>query len=149
MVSIYGWARQEAGDEANRFERTDQIVQALLLELAQWPAGPTLVMGDLNASATKLPSLKDALDCDRLIDLGARAQAWGGGNEQPTAQAHNARKPSRIDYILASPHVLSLCTTWHMHGFGMVDVHAPISIDLSVSTRCPVQAVEAFRSRGH
>ena len=135
IASIYGWASDERSDYHTRLERSSALVQATLDEVAQWPPCPVLLMGDFNFEFQQFPLLQQMVASDRWYDLGAKAQAWGGQNNVPTSLAHNSCKSTRIDMIFANPAALSLVRAWKNHPHGLVDVHAPISVSLSVS--CP------------
>ena len=59
-------------------------------------------MGDYNATAKNIPSVKYRMEELAWIDLGAVAHRWGGQDEEHTCQAHGDAKSSRRDYILAN-----------------------------------------------
>eukprot|EP00969_Alexandrium_andersonii_P093926 4149316-Alexandrium_andersonii.AAC.1 len=65
---------------------------------------PTLILGDLNALPEKVPCLQQLLQEGSWHDVGAKASVWDPAavDEAPTAKAHNAREPTRIDYCFVN-----------------------------------------------
>eukprot|EP00969_Alexandrium_andersonii_P325859 14397958-Alexandrium_andersonii.AAC.1 len=66
-------------------------------ELASWPQLPTIIAGDFNAEPQSVPSMNLAIQSGQWVDAGANAHIWGCPKDSPTAWAHNAKSPSRID----------------------------------------------------
>jgi hypothetical protein len=45
-------------------------------EMAEFPRGPTCLMGDINADPEDITSLQLMLDDEEWTDLGAKADRW-------------------------------------------------------------------------
>eukprot|EP00969_Alexandrium_andersonii_P245021 10827552-Alexandrium_andersonii.AAC.1 len=67
---------------------------------------PVVIAADVSACPTQLPVLSNALAEGLLVDVGARASAWGGIDGQCTARAHGSKQPSRIDCFFVSAQAL-------------------------------------------
>eukprot|EP00969_Alexandrium_andersonii_P051756 2272943-Alexandrium_andersonii.AAC.1 len=135
VMSLYGWASDTG--EMSRHQRTSELVGAAIAELLEWPNMPTIVAADLNARIEQLPSLQAQILAGNWHDLGAIASSWGAEDASPTAWAHNAKSPSRIDYLFADSRALGLAVGWEHGGFGRFDVHAPLSVKLTGGAPCP------------
>ena len=135
-ISAYGWASKSS--EHSKFARTDALLAAIDGELAHWPDMPVIIRADLNARVEHLPTLARRVQAAQWHDLGSKAEAWGSPPSQPTCWAHNAKSPTRADYLIVNNHALSLVQGFEYHGWGYFDVHSPISAVLSTSTPEPV-----------
>ena len=124
-VSAYGWASDPEGE---RLVKTDALMDSIMKEVKEWPSMPTIIGCDLNAEVRQLPTLETALREATLMDLGARASAWGAIDCQGTSRAHNSVRETRIDYMLCNTAMVSRIQGFEHHGFQWVDVHAPISV---------------------
>ena len=100
-IVVYVPYGKSGGAKADR-EITDAIVEAIKAEIESEFHRPTLIMGDFNAVPGSLRSVKDMLDTNQWIDVGACASWWGGEDESPTCQTRPQAKPTRIDGVLAN-----------------------------------------------
>ena len=58
--------------------RTDHLFDIIRDEIDARPTMPTLIMGDYNATARNIPSVRHMLDELAWTDLGTVAHRWGG-----------------------------------------------------------------------
>ena len=70
--------------------RTDHLLQAALDELQHMPETPCLILGDLNAEPSDLPTLRK-LQSLGWVDLASSAAIWGREPNQPTCKSPNPR----------------------------------------------------------
>ena len=60
------------------------------------------MLGDFNAEPNSLDLAKEMIEDQQWVDVGERAEWWGGTANQKTCQTRPQAKPTRIDGILAS-----------------------------------------------
>ena len=88
LIVLYGWTG--ADSDHGKAERTDSLLQAAFLEAEATKGTPTLITGDLNGKVQTFPTLRDALENEHWIDLGATRhleRRWDDTNTGPT-QSH-------------------------------------------------------------
>ena len=89
-------------------EATNALLKIAYEELDAQPKGPKLIAGDLNADPTNLPFLQTMCQVDGWTDVGEKAQMWGGISCEHTCLGHNAKQPTRNDYIIVNEACLPL-----------------------------------------
>ena len=65
--------------------------------------GPCVIMGDLNSTLAMVPAVDRLLRTKGWIDVGERANLFGGISNQPTCLAPSAKHKRRRDYAFVSP----------------------------------------------
>ena len=131
LISLYGWTNGNRIPE--NAARTNSLVHAAFQEVAMWNRMPAFFAGDLNADPVRLPSLAVHLEHDRLIDIGAHADVWGGTPCEPTTRAHGAKRESRCCYHLCTPEALPLVTAFLPGRWDLFDVHRPLALHLATA----------------
>ena len=139
FVTAYGWAKD--GEDFKRLERTSALCVAIRDELACWPKLPTIIAADLNALPEQIPSIRESMIQGQWHDIGHLGPVWGQPPDLPTARAHNSKMDSRIDCILANTEALGQINGHTNHGFGWVDVHAPLEISIRAKPPQPRPAL--------
>eukprot|EP00969_Alexandrium_andersonii_P079719 3514942-Alexandrium_andersonii.AAC.1 len=94
------------------------------MELQEWASLPALICGDLNAPTANIAPVQTEIDSSRYFDLGARVSIWeANAVTEPTALAHGAKSPSRIDYAFANQHLFHQVKSFRLAPWGVFDVH--------------------------
>ena len=135
--SFYGWASQEKGED--KYARTSELMDALVRETLHWDSLPVFLLGDMNAPLERVAAMHHFVEVGAFHDAGAIASAWGGVDFAPTAQAHNSDRQTRIDYVFMNSAAVSLTKQWHMHDFGVFDVHRTLSFSVDTGVPKPVR----------
>ena len=123
---VYGHTSGEVDDVANG--RTDGILSAILKDVSLREDVPWMIVGDLNSSVHRLPSLECALKEGRCYDLGGQASKYGGTDNQATCQATFKAGWTRRDFVIASPKCERLVEHFSIDYDVMLPVHAGICI---------------------
>ena len=93
-VVPYGWTNgNECQDTANR---TNSLTSAAIEQLNALPPLPTIILGNLNASTSRLQTIQDLLN-DGWIDVGHHANIWNR-----TADAQHALHTTDMRVPLSS-----------------------------------------------
>jgi len=125
--NIYGYT----GGNTNKKQmaKTNKLFNAVAQELDSLEGKYKMLVGDFNADISKIAACRDLMNRG-WVDIGSVANIWGKPCYEPTCLTANARKGSRIDYILASPEVFSLIRSFEInHDNGMPN-HATLRIGL-------------------
>ena len=101
---IYGWTGGIKGSIA--CDRTDDLLSIVAQENQSLPAGPKIIMGDLNCELQDLESVTTLISEEGWMDLGANANIWGGKANEPTCHTNAMARETRRDYAYSqrSPH---------------------------------------------
>ena len=134
-IRHYLWALDQTQADA-----TNALLKTAHQELDAQPKGPKLVVGDLNADPGNLPFLQTMCQVDGWTDLGEQAQIWGGTPSEYTCLGHNAKNPTRNDYMIANPDCLPLVKGFRvLHQEGL-QVHSVLQVKLEAA-----QVVTAYQ----
>ena len=131
-VSAYGMVNGHSDLNARSY--TNDLLDAAATELNQWPPGPKVIAGDLNADADDLEVLQRLINEEGWTDVGAHASRWGGIDSQPTCFMAGASQPTRRDFILVDDHALPLLRSCCTHTLAAIPTHVPLRITLTVSS---------------
>ena len=101
FACIYG--ETGGAENASAAQRTDDIIDAVREELKEHKDSPQCILGDFNAGLEDIPTLVELVEQEGWVDCGARADIWGGQNNQTTCKAPNANRETRRDYVIAGP----------------------------------------------
>eukprot|EP00973_Karenia_brevis_P018422 2526579-Karenia_brevis.AAC.1 len=82
--------------------RSDSMPQAIMKEFDEQPAGPRIILGDVNADPDDLEILHSNLNEGASIDVGAHAQIFDQPALQPTCYPPNNVAPTRRDFVFVS-----------------------------------------------
>ena len=138
IATFYGWTSSDATKD--RLARTSALMGAIAAELVEWPGLPCVVLGDLNATAAKVPLLWSLLSEGAWHEVGLHASAWGAVDSAPTAKAHNSTVPTRLDHMFVNDFALPLIQEFTLGEFGVFDVHRQIAVSLKANTPPPRRA---------
>ena len=100
IAIVYGWAVGTKG--SSEAARTDDILTIIQMQFDSMPPGPKAIAGDLNGSIEAFPTLAIMLEEQGWTDIGNDSSKCGGRPGQPTCQANDGVKESRIDYFIAN-----------------------------------------------
>jgi hypothetical protein len=106
--SIYG--ESDGHDLPEAAPITSSILTACYYEQIAQGGGPCFFCIDFNADPEDIPFLDYLLHTACWIDLGAKADLWGGIPYETTCMAPNSNKPTRRDYIFAHPEIIPAIT---------------------------------------
>ena len=112
----------------------------------------TFITGDLNADISSLPTLKNLLDTQSWVDVGAQehwSQQWAEPGQiafdtqracpAPNCWAHNAKGPKRRTYTLCNRQALVMIQWAAVGPWAEFDVHATLTVGIATA--------EAVRTR--
>ena len=92
MYNIYG----KSGSEGDALIMTETICEGGRREVDLGKGGPTIFLGDFNATPNKLITIKAPIERE-WADAGSKASWWGKEPNQPTCRANSKATQSRID----------------------------------------------------
>ena len=124
---IYG---QAGGNRSNK-ERTQEIMGASVGEMAFDKHGVQYMLGDFNAEPNQLDIGRELIEEHQWVDVGAKADWWGGEANQKTCQTRPQAKPTRIDGILASREAVSWISGFKVSENSMIPTHKVLELTLS------------------
>eukprot|EP00969_Alexandrium_andersonii_P177178 7835019-Alexandrium_andersonii.AAC.1 len=101
---------------------TSLMFEAIERELDAQAPQQVLLMGDLNAAPEDIVPLWSGMQTGRWVDLGALG-AWDQSPNLPTALAHGASQPRRLDYVFASGGLLEHTSGFYVDQQPRFDVH--------------------------
>ncbi len=108
----------------------NSIINAIKLEIRQHPPGPCAIAGDLNCNPMNLNPLKQLLVEDSWKDLGAHAHIWGRDRDEHTCMAHNAKQPTRRDFILTNPSLFTQVENFEVVWNSSIPTHAALRMQV-------------------
>ena len=73
------------------------------------------------------------LGSGKWVDIGARAAAWGGTDNETTCTAYNATTSNRRDYIFTTSTLLLLVVSYDIGPMGVIPVHRAVLLTLRVN----------------
>ena len=129
IYNIYGWTNANCNKEAAA--RTNNMLQAILDDMGLQPAGPRLVVGDLNGDPPTFQTLQQALDTNQLIDVGSQAHRWKEVANDYTCRAPGTKEPTRRDYLFATPDAYKHISHFHVQHESGFDVHDPLHFTIT------------------
>ena len=127
---LYGYINGDSNPEAR--ERTNDICDIIFEEIYAQDKGPYFIVGDFNATISKLQSLQNAILNGEVIDVGAQASVFGGLNSQETCKAKPDSIGTRKDYVLASPSAYDLIHSFKVDDNALLKVHDVLQLELKV-----------------
>ena len=127
---LYGYTNGDSNPEAR--ERTNDICDIIFEEIYAQDKGPYFIVGDFNATISKLQSLQNAILNGEVIDVGAQASVFGGLNSQETCKAKPDSIGTRKDYVLASPSAYDLIHSFKVDDNALLKVHDVLQLELKV-----------------
>ena len=114
-------------------DATNLLLKLSYEELDAQPKGPKLIAGDLNADPSNLPFLQTMCQTDGWTDLGDKAHMWGGTSGEHTCLGHNAKQPTRNDYMIVNETCLPMVKGFRvLHQEGFL-VHSVVQIKLDAA----------------
>eukprot|EP00973_Karenia_brevis_P047412 6582859-Karenia_brevis.AAC.1 len=103
IVNFYCWTNGHTNATAR--QRTTDLIQIALDELAMQPDGPKMLAGDLNADIDDIISLKCVIDDGSYVDIGSCIHLTDCIAE-PTCFPPNHGQPHRRDFVFISTDAL-------------------------------------------
>ena len=118
IAIVYGWTGGTKG--SSEAARTDDILTIIQMQFDSMPPGPKAIAGDLNGSIEAFPTLAIMLEEQGWTDIGNDSSKCGGKPGQPTCQANDGVKESRIDYFIANDRLTPAVVSCKVdHGWGL------------------------------
>ena len=124
---IYG----QAGSNKSNKTKTQEIMEAGIEEMAYDKHGVQFMLGDFNAEPNQLDISKELIEEHQWVDVGAKADWWGGEANQKTCQTRPQAKPTRIDGILASREAVPWISGFKVSENEMIPTHKVLELTLS------------------
>jgi hypothetical protein len=81
---------------------SNALYTIVALELAAQGSGPMAIIGDVNADLEDIPALYRLVTEEGWIDVGGRADIWGGIAAEFTCVAPGAARPTRRDFVIVN-----------------------------------------------
>ena len=103
--------------------------------------GPCFFCIDLNADPEDIPFIDYLLNTANWIDLGAKANLWGGISNETTCMAPNSNKPTRRDFIFAHPDIIPAITNVTVAPPGTFAVHQTITVQFATAIQ-PIRVLK-------
>ena len=130
VYNFYGWTNTAKDKEAAG--RTNAMMEWILEDIELQPAGPVMIVGDINGNLSDFKALQEAVQRGSLLDVGAHAQRWGRTPNDYTCKAPGAKQPSRRDYILANAEAYELIEDFEVDHNSHLLVHDILTMKLNV-----------------
>ena len=139
IANVYCWTNGHQDTTAAM--RSDDLLHAIFSEFDALPEGPKMLVGDLNADPSDLPTLQTHLDAGSYLDLGAQAHIYDQPSLQPTCYPPNHIHPSRRDFVIVSGSLFPFVKAFQVHELQEIPVHASLRVRFSFPHLRPKKTV--------
>jgi hypothetical protein len=110
--------------------RTCDIIALMLQDAGLQDPGPKFIVGDLNATTSRIPFIDAAINGGGWIDVGACASAYGGIDYDTTCRANPKARQTRRDYVFANLDAKAWVKSLHVDHHANLPVHDVITLTL-------------------
>ena len=125
VFNIYGMTN--GADCRKAALTTDCIIDAIKDEVSGPGHEVALIVGDLNAEPSDIPTLSEMLS-NGWVDVGAEAGAVGGESNEPTCQANPHTQATRRDYVIASQCAWPLVAKFRVDNTAEFSTHSVLQL---------------------
>ena len=125
VVNLYLWSGSSGNSEL--LDRTNNLLEVVFDELAQYPRSPWLILGDFNTDLEEVPILNDFLTRGEVFDIGSIP---GIGDTSNTCFPTNSDKATRRDYVLCSPSMVQYVKCFEVLNLDF-NVHRALHLQIS------------------
>ena len=125
VASVYGWPNATGDSQATA--KSEALMAAVFREIEARAALPAIILTDANAPVELFASVAARLHQGAWYDLASMPNVEGHIVMEPTACAHNAKTPTRIDAIMCNARAYDRCHGHTVGEWDVVDVHRPVT----------------------